>query len=189
MLRCIVNLPRTDVLLIREHPVALPVSISAWIMRVIVVQEVNGLPSDALVTHPNYRKLGGILSWAQVLQYRLSDHLVAVTPGLVEWLHRKLPNHRSVSLVTNAVDLERVYPVEVRPHEVRDLAYVVMISSFSPWHDIETLLEAVELDVWPKSVSVVLIGDGPKFDEISARVRSTPRVKLLGRKSPADIAA
>lgn len=174
---------RGQVVMFRAHPFALPTALWAWIVGAPTVQEVNGQTKDIFITHERYRWLVGLITWVQHVQYRLADHVVAVTPGLVDWLGNILPTGRRAAHVGNGVDTDRLMPLppEKSSEVTRDA--VVYVSSFSRWHGIETVLTACRSDHWPKGYKLVLIGDGPERRRLAEPIRQMVlegRVEDLG---------
>ncbi|MFZ2102386.1 MAG: glycosyltransferase family 4 protein [Oricola sp.] len=180
MASVIVRLRRYDALYVRAHPVAWPVAVLARLLNVPVIQEVNGKTQDILITHGRLAFLGRIVAFFQHSQYRNADFLAAVTPGIADWLAGLSPRGTIVTN-PNGVDTGFFTPQAVPlPESSGGGPYAIMVSSFSRWHGIETLLKAVKKSDWPQELRVLLIGDGPERERLAGDIRAAGRIEWIG---------
>jgi glycosyltransferase involved in cell wall biosynthesis len=151
-------LRQAEVVYARAHPANFPIALVAWLMRIPIVHEINGSYYDIAVTHSWLSPFMGIIAALQRFQYRKANALIAVTPGLADWVRDEAP---AVPLETipNGANCEIFYPT--RP-PVRAVArdYALFFGSLTRWHGIETMIAAVENDAWPADLDLVIIGEG-----------------------------
>jgi glycosyltransferase involved in cell wall biosynthesis len=167
-----------DVVFVRSHFMALPLSLAAHWRRLPVVQEINGKPADIGVSYPALKRLTPIFSWLYRAQYRRAAHLVAVTPGLVDWA-RAFAGHDRVGLVSNGANTALFAPQgPAGPVEGR---YVVFVGGLVAWHGIDTMLAALKEPGWPADLRLAVVGDGIERGKVEA-AGNDPRLFWLGRQ-------
>lgn len=152
------RLGRYDVLYVRAHPLALIVSLGAYIRRIPVVQECNGTYHDAFVAWPAIRRFSGLVVGLQRWQYRHAAAVVAVTPGLRTWVRHEAPGQR-VEVIPNGADTTMFSP-DATPEMGLPREYAVFVGALAPWQGVEIILEALESNSWPQDVTVLIAGDG-----------------------------
>lgn len=157
-LGAVVRLGRYDVLYVRAHPLALIVSLAAYIRRMPVVQECNGTYLDAFVAWPAIRRFSWLVVGLQRWQYRHATAVVAVTPGLRAWVRREAPGQR-VEVIPNGADTTMFSP-DATPETGLPGEYAVFVGALAPWQGVEVILEALESSSWPRDVTMLIAGDG-----------------------------
>jgi glycosyltransferase involved in cell wall biosynthesis len=180
--RVIAAMRTYDVLYVRAHALAWPVTSAAKKQGLVVVQEVNGTELDLIVSRPWLRPLRPLLRWLYVSQYRRSDHLFAVAKELAEWL-RIQSGHTRVSVVPNAANTDLFRPTE---HERPD-PFVVFFGGLTDWHGIDVMIDAVRRPEWPKGIELVIIGTGVRQGEVEAAVRAGLPIRWLGYQPYVEI--
>jgi len=109
--------------------------------------------------------------------------VACVSEPVAHWV-RGLTSATNLVVAPNGVDVARVRPATRSPDGPFTVGFV---GSFKPWHDLETLLEAVALT---PDVRLLLVGDGPTREQCELRVRKpdlTGRVDFTGSRPPAEI--
>ena len=104
-----------------------------------------------------------------------ADRIVAVSPGLASWLaeERGVSPDR-VTILPNGVDPERFRPRPDEAERVRaelDLdgrPVVGFLGTLKPWHDAETLLEAMAQLPPTLDARLLVVGDGPERGTLEA---------------------
>lgn len=167
-----------DLLYCRSHAASIPILLYARLRRIAIVVEVNGSYKDALAAYPSLRPiilLVNVIAWASL---RLADEMITVTPGLQRWLQSEIPNG-IVSVISNAANAELFRPGA--PCQMKlPQPYVVFVGALAAWQGIETILEAAALPAWPRSVSVIIAGDGMLRPAVQRMAKSNPNVIYLG---------
>lgn len=177
---------RGNVLYVRQHVLALPASLIAWLLSVPVVLEVNGPPEDWWATRPWMQRaawsIRAVLRW----ELRLASAVVAVTDGLALWAEQQ--TDARVAVVPNAAPASML---EV--HERADLGgpVVTFFGALAPWQGIETLVRATADPAWPDGVGVLMVGAGPLSELVDAHASESSgrlrRLPPLGRSELASI--
>nr|WP_281349079.1 glycosyltransferase [Microvirga thermotolerans] len=185
-LSALAALPRTDLVYFRSHFAAFPVALAAKILGRATIQEINGVYAEAFVTHPRFRRLKGVLSALQRLQYRWADALIAVTPQLVDWSTREAGHGRAFH-VGNGANTKVFAPGG--PRMERERPYVLFFGGMTRWHGVETMLEAARSPAWPQGLDLLMAG--PVVDESlrSALEGAPPPVVRLDRVPQQDLPA
>lgn len=172
------RLDEFDAVFIRSHFMALPLALRARWRKVPVVQEINGKPADIGVTYPVLKPFSPLFAWLYRTQYRMADHLVAVTEGLAQWA-RGFAGHDRVGVVSNGANTDLFRPDGPRA----DIPgrYVVFVGGLVAWHGIGTMLAALQEPAWPADVKLVIVGDGIERGKVEA-AKADPRLLWLGRQ-------
>lgn len=177
--RLIRVLAEYDALYVRGHALAWPTSAAARRKGVPTVQECNGMVDDFFIAWPQARSVAPIIRWLTYAQFRTADEVIVGSTGLAEWLLRE--TGRLGHVIPNGANCEVFQPSE-RPEGVPlPERYVVFFGSLAPWQGIDTTLEAVTRPEWPADVSLVVVGEGIKQQEVIAAAAENPRVVYLGR--------
>lgn len=166
-----------DVLYVRAHPGALPLSLAARAARLPVVQEVNGPWSDFVAAWPQLRWVDPLGAWMLRTVVRTASAVAAVTPQLAE--QARGWGQRRTAVVPNAANTALFRP-DVPLRAPSERPYAVFVGAFSPWQGIGTLLRAVESAHWPEGVDLVLAGGGGQQSAVEEAARRLPRVRYLG---------
>jgi glycosyltransferase involved in cell wall biosynthesis len=174
-----------DLLYCRYHAASIPILLYARLRRIPIVVEVNGSYKDAFAAYPSLRPIRWLVNLASWATLRLADEMITVTPGLQRWLQNEIPNG-VVSVIANATN-----PDVFRPDAPCGMnlpqSYAVFVGSLAAWQGIETILEAVALPAWPRSVSVIIAGDGILQPAVERAARNDPHVIYLGTLPYGDI--
>lgn len=152
--------PRPDVVYIRSHTVSNLVA--RWCVRKSIpyVVEVNGSPTDAAKAHPVLQYMSGFRHYTSTWTWRHAAAIIVVTPELKEYVQNEAPRVPVAVVPTGAnTDLFRTPVGQQAPIAV---PYVIFFGSLAPWHDLETMLSAIELPSWPPEVSLVILGSGQR---------------------------
>lgn len=153
-----------DLVYIRWHFAAFPVAALARLLRIPVVQEVNGPYEDLFIAWPATRRLSGFFRKLMRLQLMWADDVIAVTPQLAAWA-RTEGQRTSSSCVTNGADIEHFRPTA--PDEARySRGYVAFFGALARWQGVETMLEAVQRPDWPSNVPLLIAGHGAEQGRI-----------------------
>lgn len=167
-----------DAVFIRSHFMALPLALWARWRNLPVVHEINGTPADIGVTYRFLKPFSPVFSWLYRAQYRRAAHLLAVTPGLVDWA-KSFAGHDRVSLVSNGANTDLFKP-EGAPSPIEG-RYVIFVGGLVAWHGIGTMLAALKEPSWPADLRLVIVGDGIERDKVEDAL-SDPRLVWLGRQ-------
>jgi glycosyltransferase involved in cell wall biosynthesis len=167
-----------DLLYCRYHPANIPILLYARLMRIPIVVEVNGSYKDALAAYPSLRPIRWLVDLISRASLRLADEMITVTPGLQRWLQSEIPNG-VVSVIANATNAD-VFRPDAPCRMNLPQSYAVFVGSLAAWQGIETILEAVALPAWPRSVSVVIAGDGMLQPAVERAARVNPNLIYLG---------
>jgi glycosyltransferase involved in cell wall biosynthesis len=153
-------LGRVDVLYIRAHPAALPLVAAARLRVGTTIVEVNGTSADMTDSYPWMRFGGWLLAATDRAVLRGADGIVAVSPGLRDWVDSQTAGRTPVAVVPNAADPRRFHPrVAARPG--LPSRYVAYCGALAPWQGVDTLIEATTHPRWPSGVRLVVAGEGP----------------------------
>ena len=178
-------LRKADAIYMRAHFAALPASLVARLLGKPVIQEINGRPTDILVTYPWLRRLAFPLTYSYRLQLRLASQVIAVTAGLRDWAEKEA-GHDRVSVVPNGANTEHFSPSG--PTGPVQGPYVIFVGGLVAWHGLVTMLAAVKTAAWPKHVKLVIVGDGPERGLVEGK-NAPALVQWLGKQPYADIPA
>lgn len=182
--RALAGLRHSDAFYVRSHFAALPAALGAKLLRVPIVQEVNGPHDDALVAWPALQRIRSWVVKADRLQVRMADAVITVTPQLVQWLKLDAGVDRG-HLVSNGADVDLFTPNASRPYGLPE-RYVVFFGALAAWQGIEIALDAAFSASWPPDVALVVAGDGQMRESVERR-SDGQRVIYLGRRPYAEI--
>lgn len=160
---------RANALYVRAHPLAYPASLVARLTRTPIVQECNGPIEDFFVAYPRAKRLGGLIRWAQLSQYRHATEIIAVTEQLSAWL-RDVSGHARVTTVANGANTNLFSPDALVPERLPE-RYAVFFGSLAAWQGITTMLAATRSSSWPSGVSLVVAGDGAMRPDVENATR------------------
>jgi glycosyltransferase involved in cell wall biosynthesis len=168
-----------DVLYVRAHPAALPLLAFAAKRRITTILEINGTAGDLIDAYPFMTRLHGLLTRADVLSIQLVDGVVAVAPGLAEWVANGSGGAVPLAVVPNAADVGRFHR-RVPPRLDLVRPYIAYCGALTPWQGIETLIEAACSPAWPDGVRLLVAGDGPLRTGITAAIEAGAPIDYLG---------
>ncbi|MBW3572930.1 MAG: glycosyltransferase, partial [Gemmatimonadetes bacterium] len=170
--------PGAGILYIRNHHGAFPTALLAKLLRIPVVQEVNGPYEDLFVSWPVTRRMAALFRWLFRVQLRWANAVVAVTPQLADWVRAEAGEKRVV-VVPNGANTDLFHP-GARTERDLPARFVVFFGALAPWQGVDTLLEAVESAAWPADVALVIAGDGGAREKVQAAAARNPLVRYLG---------
>lgn len=175
------GLPKSNVLVCRWHPFALPVLAFAKVARVRIVLLVQGTVADARAAHRELSLLP--LNWLARRSFRLADAIGVAHAGIGEWT-RELGGPRPLVLpnripIHDREESSRQAGELLRPSSGR---YAIYVGSMVSWQGVETALDALRCEDWPPGVDLVLVGDGPQRAPLQERF---PDAHWLGHQPPA----
>lgn len=157
---------RPDILYVRQHFATWPTAIWARLMRIPVVQEVNGPYEDLFTAWPFTRGLASLFKWLMRTQLRWAEAVIAVTPQLADWVKKEAGN-TNVYVVPNGANIELFKPdAPLFTSATLPEKFVIFFGALAAWQGIETMLEAVECREWPSEVKLMVIGDGKMRNKV-----------------------
>lgn len=171
---------------IRSHFAAWPAASVAHLLRIPVIQEVNGPHVDAILAWPALERVRGIVEWLDRSQMRMANAVITVTPQLVKWI-AKDAGVSDVHLVSNGADVERFRPGLAAPADL-PARFAVFFGALAPWQGIGACIEATRSGAWPRDVTLVVVGDGMLRDEVELAADGG-RVMYLGQRPYGEIAS
>jgi len=175
---CQIKADNTDILYIRSHFAALPVSFIARIKRISVIQEVNGPYDDLFIAWPWTAKFKWFFKWLIRTQLYMADAIITVTPQLTEWVINESGNN-SVYVIPNGANIRLFHPNAISSIKV-DKPYVVFFGSMAVWQGIDVILEAVDEPDWPPELTMVFFGDGIERPKVEKAANENPRIEYFG---------
>ncbi len=129
---------------------------------------------------------------------RDAARVVAVSPGVAEYVRsRGVPGAR-VRVIANGVDPERFAPRPPAPPPGELAAalaapFVVgFCGSLKPWHDVDTLLDALAREPDLRRAALLVIGDGPRLGDLRRRAVElgiASRVAWAGQRREDEVPA
>jgi glycosyltransferase involved in cell wall biosynthesis len=180
------GLRRGDAFYIRGHFGAYPAALSARLLGVPVIQEVNGSHEEVIMAWPGLRRVRKAVNRLSRSQLRMADAVIAVTPELVNWVAEDA-GVAGAHLVSNGADITRFHPGIAAPEGLPD-RYAVFFGALAPWQGIDIAIEATRLEDWPDDVALLVVGDGMLRDEVELSADGI-RVVYLGRRPYGEIAS
>jgi glycosyltransferase involved in cell wall biosynthesis len=181
MLKALSQLHRYDVLYVRAHPLAWPVTFTARALRRVIAQEINGVELDVIVSHPWLTPMRPLVRWLYRSQYRVSDRLFPVTKELAQWLVDGLPSER-ITVIANGANTELF-----RPIARTSAPFVTFFGGLTSWHGVDLMLAAVRHPRWPAGVELVIIGTGAQDDVVRRAVQAGLPIRWLGYRPQEEI--
>jgi glycosyltransferase involved in cell wall biosynthesis len=180
------GLRRGDAFYIRDHFAAYPAALSARLLGVPVIQEVNGSHEEVIMAWPGLRRVRKAVARLSRSQLRMADAVIAVTPQLVNWVAEDA-GVAGAHLVSNGADITRFHPGIAAPEGLPD-RYAVFFGALAPWQGIDVAIEATRLEDWPDDVALLVVGDGMLREEVELSADGI-RVVYLGRRPYGEIAS
>lgn len=180
------GLRRGDAFYIRDHFAAYPAALLARLLRVPVIQEVNGSHEEVIMAWPGLRRVRKAVDHLSRAQLRMADAVIAVTPQLVNWVAEDA-GVAGAHLVSNGADIKRFRPGIAAPDGLPD-RYAVFFGALAPWQGIDVAMEATRLEDWPADVALLVVGDGMLREEVELAADGI-RVVYLGRRPYGEIAS
>ena len=158
-LNLIRHIKKYDLIYIRSHYMAFPISIISKLFSIPVIQEVNGPYDDIFITHPWLRAIKIPLIFLQRLQYRHATHLLPVTHNLAKWLISQA-HHNRCTVISNGANTNYFRPHETNK-DINELEspYVIFYATMAKWHDLETAIKSTYEPNWPSGIKLMVIGE------------------------------
>jgi glycosyltransferase involved in cell wall biosynthesis len=173
------RLPGYDALYIRGHALARPSAVRAKRLGVPVIQECNGPYRDLFLAWPAARYAAWWFVRAMCEQFREADAVVAVTPGLAEWV-RSETGRTDVTVVPNGVNVGLFTPgLSALPS--LPARYAVFFGALAPWQGVESILKARRSPAWPADVALAIAGDGALRPLVDSAAATDSGIFALGR--------
>ena len=101
-----------------------------------------------------------------------ADALIVVSETLADYARRLGVSSERITVLPNGVDPQRFHPT-VSGNDVRSLynlngkKVIGFVGSLKPWHDLDTLLDAVEfLAKTDEAVHLLVVGQGSRMDQL-----------------------
>ncbi len=177
--RLITSKTSPNLLYIRCHPFSFFTSAWAKIKGIKMVQEVNGPYEDLFIAWPWTRYFRSFFKLLYRKQFQWADHIITVTEGLKHFLEIEA-KHKRISVISNGVNTS-LFNSKAKTHHKLPSQFVVFFGTFSRWHGIPLLLQAVEEPEWPQNIKLVFIGDGIERGLIENKLKNNPNIIYLGR--------
>jgi len=168
-----------DVVYVRGHTMAFP--ISRWARRrgIPVVQECNGTYEDLFIAWPAARLGRSLFEYMQRAQYRDADVVFCGTEEQKRWLQAET-GHDRIVVSPNGANA-RLFRPGVPRREGLPRRFALFFGQFAPWQGIEVIVEAKASPSWPAGVDLVFAGDGDRRDVVEAAASSQADIHYLGR--------
>lgn len=171
---------RPSLIYIRCHPFSFIIALWAKWKGIRVFQEVNGSYEDLFISWPWTRYFSSFFKKLYRKQFQWADHVVVVTEGLKKFI-KKEANHERITIISNGVN-PKIFNRKAKTDYALPTQFVIFFGTFSRWHGISLLLDAVDCAEWPQGVKLVFIGDGIERKSIEDKVKNSDKVLYLGRK-------
>jgi glycosyltransferase involved in cell wall biosynthesis len=173
------------VLYVRGHYMAFPSTLIAKLFNIPIFHEINGPYEDVFIAHPVLNKLRWILIPMQRIQYRWATGLIAVTQELVDWAKTE-SGHSRCRLISNGANIDIFKPLEGKSPT---RSYAIFFGGLTEWHGVPVMLEAVQSDLWPKNIDLVIIGDGIYASAVRDLALKNKSVHFKGRLPYREVAS
>lgn len=170
---------------IRAHFGAFPTAVWAKLRGLPVVQEVNGPYQDLFAAWPSARPFAFLLKAMIRSSLKWADEVVAVTPQLGQWVANEV-GRQNIRVVPNAANCSLFAPDAKSAYNLPK-PYVVFFGALARWQGIDTLLAATQNERWPRSVTLVVVGDGAERRKVEDAAREYSNVRYLGKVPYADV--
>ncbi|MBN9343096.1 MAG: hypothetical protein BGO76_01910 [Caedibacter sp. 38-128] len=169
-----------SLLYIRCHPFSFITALWARWKGIKVFQEVNGTYEDLFIAWPWTRYVSFLFKALYQKQFQWADHVIVVTNGLEKFVKQEA-GHDRITVISNGVNTT-LFNRNVKTNCALPAQFVIFFGTFSRWHGISLLLNAVDNPEWPQGVKLVFIGDGIERVSIENKVKNSDKVMYLGRK-------
>lgn len=173
------KIKKRDIIYIRSHFAAFPISLFAKIRRIPVIQEVNGPYEDLFIAWSLTRYFSKLFKFLCRAQFKWADILITVTPQLKEWLYKETGKN-AIYIVPNGANTDIFNPNAINNYKISK-PYVVFFGALAAWQGIDTLLAAVNLSEWPEDLKLVIMGDGIERATVEKTAEQNSKIVYLGR--------
>jgi glycosyltransferase involved in cell wall biosynthesis len=177
------NIKSYDLIYVRSHYAAFPVSLVAKLLSIPIIQEVNGPYCDIFITYPFLKIIKFPMVFLQRFQYKHATHLIGVTDNLAKWLATET-KHDRITVVSNGANIKLFKPISPNSNikTITKSPYVVFYGSMAKWHDIETAINATLDPAWPVGIKLVIIGESLKTKDIFNNQNNNSTIIFLGEQ-------
>lgn len=169
--------PRANIIYMRWHPLGFPLTLFFRMLRRPYALEVNGTLEDIQLAHPQTRFLNCLLRLTTRTQFAQAAHIFTVTPGLRDWIRNFGVRPEGVTVLANGAPSALRAHRRVQAHP----PYAVFVGELAPWQGLLTLVEAARSEAWPRSLDLVIIGNGIEADTVRQAAEDLDHVTWLGR--------
>jgi len=166
-------------LYIRAHPAAFPTAIIAWMLKIPVIQEINGPYHELFTMFPKARMLRPLIAATAMIPLRIATSLIVVTPQLREYVDQHIGS-RPANVIPNGANTGAFCPAAPRRLDLPK-RYVVFFGALAKWQGLADLLAAVSGPEWPTGISLVIAGAGSEQDAVVKAAAQNPEIIYLGR--------
>lgn len=179
---------RPDVVYIRWHAASWPSAMLARVLRVPVVQEVNGPYDDLFIAWPGTRRFAKFFVWLMRSQLRSATAVITVTSQLADWVRRESGNKDTrIWVIPNGANTDLFHPdARHRRRPALGDKYIIFVGALARWQGVDTMLAATEHPDWPADVTLVIVGDGVERAKVEGFAEKSSRVRYLGQQ-PYDV--
>ncbi len=174
------KIKKGDMIYIRSHFATFPIALIAKIMRIPVIQEVNGSYEELFIVWPSTRYFSKLFKFLCRIQYKWANVIITVTPQLKEWLYKETGKNE-IYIVPNGANTDIFNPNAINNYKIPK-PYVVFFGALTAWQGIDTLLAAVNLiEEWPEDLKLVIMGDGIERAKVEKLANQNPKIIYLGK--------
>ncbi len=165
-----------DLLYCRWHPLGFVQYGAARVLRIPYVLEVNGNVDELALAYPRVARCLGLLRRTTSWAFRGAAHVVAVSPGLADWVRDETEHRVPVTWLPNGApdELAALQRPPTQP------PYAAFIGELATWQGLDTLLAARRSASWPSGVRLVVVGSGKEVDLVEEAAREG-LLEYLGR--------
>jgi glycosyltransferase involved in cell wall biosynthesis len=174
------NLRKNKIIYIRTHFAAMLVAVVARLLKITVIQEINGPLEDIFVHWRRFGLLKKLIAYSVWTQLSLADGIITVTPQLKKIIEEKILN-KKVKLIPCGANVELFKPNLPRPNDIRlPNTYAVFFGSYTYWQGIDLILESLKYPEWPGDVEMVFMGQGPENNKVDCYSQKCPKFHNVG---------
>jgi glycosyltransferase involved in cell wall biosynthesis len=174
----LVRLRRFDIVYIRTHYAAFPVSIAAKLIGTPVIQEINGPLEDYYSGRKALRVVRSVIDFLVRKQLIWAQHIIVVSEGLREHFSSNL-KVSNINVIGNAADVSLFIKTEKRV-DLGPQPYVLFFGSFIRTKAIKLLARLVMHPEWPKELTFIFIGEGELIKELKNISLISDNIKIIG---------
>jgi len=188
-----IRLKKYDLIFATSTPltVAIPGIILSFLRRVPMIFEVRDLWPEVPIQMGVIKNflLIKILRWFEAFTYRHSNHIIALSPGMVKGVLATGVSRNKVTMIPNFCNLDFFKPKKSNINDLEKLEYnnnpiIAYCGAISYANNLELIIYAAEkLQEMSNPVIFVIAGEGmlkPKLEEL-AKVKKLKNVIFLGK--------